>query len=61
MAELKDLFKSFAVIRILVFLTLYDGYEYAKKLDELSKEIAIYMGKKLVEKETTKKEATIPA
>jgi len=31
----------------------------ANKLDELSKEIAIYMGKKLVEKETFKKEATI--
>jgi len=109
MAELKDLFKSFAVIQIMDFLTLYDGYEYTKseiienagvsrrtlyevwpvlerfglvketkrigriglytlnkenpiatKLDELSKEIAIYIGKKLVEKETIKKEATIP-
>jgi len=30
MAELKDLFKSFAVIQILDFLTLYDGYEYTK-------------------------------
>jgi len=32
----------------------------ANKLDELSKEIAIYMGKKLAEKETLKKEAIIP-
>lgn len=110
MAELKDLFKSFAVIQILDFLTLYDGYEYTKseiientgvsrrtlyevwpilekfglvketkrigrialytlnkenpianKLDELSKEIAIYTGKKLVKKETIKKEIPIPA
>jgi len=108
-AELKDLFKSFAVIQIMDFLTLYDGYEYTKseiienigvsrrtlyevwpilerfglvketkrigrialytlnkenpianKIDELSKEIAIYTGKKLAEKETIKKETTIP-
>lgn len=110
MAELKDLFRSFAVIQILDFLTLYDGYEYTKseiientgisrrtlyevwpilekfglvketkrigrialytlnkenpianKLDELSKEIAIYAGKKIAEKETVKKEAPVPA
>jgi len=101
MAELKDLFRSFAVVQILDFLTLYNGYEYtgisrrtlyevwpvlerfglvketkrvgriglytlnkenpiATKLDELSKEIAIYIGKKLVEKETLKKETPIP-
>jgi len=104
MAELKDLFKSFVVIQILDFLTLYDGYEYTKseiientgisrrtlyevwpvlerfglvketkrvgriglytlnkensiatKLDELSKEIAIYTGKKLAEKGNSQK------
>jgi len=101
MAELKDLFKSFAVVQILDFLTLYDGYAYTKseiientgisrrtlyevwpvlekfglvketrrvgrialytlnkenaiaqKLDELSKEIAIYIGKQIAEKES---------
>jgi len=104
MAGLKDLFKSFAVIQIMDFLTLYDGYEYTKseiiensgvsrrtlyevwpvlerfglvketkrvgriglytlnkensiatKLDELSKEIAIYTGKKLAEKGNSQK------
>jgi len=109
MAELKNLFKSFAVVEILDFLTLYDGCEYTKteiientgisrrtlyevwpvlekfglvketrrvgrialytlntenpiaqKLDELSKEIAIYMGKKIAEEEA-KKEMEVPA
>jgi len=40
--------------------TLNKENPIANKLDELSKEIAIYTGKKLVEKETIKKEATIP-
>ena len=110
MAELKDVFKSYAVVQILDFLTLYDGYEYtktdiirntgisrrtlyevwpvlerfdlvketrrvgrialytlnmenpiAKKLDELSKEIAIYMGRKIAEEEKAKAEVKVPA
>jgi len=110
MAELKDLLKSFALVQILDFLTLYDGYEYtkteiikntgvsrrtlyevwpileefelvretrrvgriafytlnmenpiAKRLDELSKEIAIYRRKKVAEEEKTNGEITVPA
>jgi len=109
LAELKDLFKSYAVVQILDFLTLYDGYSYTKseiiestgisrrtlyeawpllekfelvketrrvgrialytlntenpiaqKLDELSREIAIYVGKKVAEQEAAK-EMEIPA
>jgi len=107
---LSRIFGSNALIEILDFLTLYDGYEYtktdiirntgisrrtlyevwpvlerfdlvketkrvgrivlytlnmenpiAKKLDELSKEIAIYMGHKIAEKEKAKAEVEVPA
>jgi len=40
--------------------TLNKENPIANKLDELSREIAIYTGKKLVEKETIKKETPIP-